>query len=196
VFCDLRTLSTLAREERIAGLAEVVKAAWIESDEAVRALERDAEALAGGQLDATERAVRASVRLKSEIVADDEHEAGRRRLLNLGHTFGHAIEAARGFVGVRHGEAVSLGMMVAFEVSAALGVEGAREHGERMRSLLRRLGLPTDWRACVDARVRAFLAGDKKRVGARLRFVVPGAPGRVEVVPLGLEEVRRMTMSA
>src|SRR5690606_13141961 len=99
VLCDVDTLSTLPDAELRAGLAEVVKSAWIDGEASVRALEQDAERLLARDGEALERAVRMSVALKADVVASDEHESGRRMVLNLGHTLGHAIEAARGYAG-------------------------------------------------------------------------------------------------
>lgn len=196
VSCDVRTLSTLPDAELRSGLAEVVKAAWIDSERAVRALERDAEDLVGRHPAALERAVLMGAQLKADVVGDDERESGPRMVLNLGHTLGHAIEAARGFTGIRHGEAVALGMMVAFAVARALGVSGAREHGERMRELLARLGLPTEPSAWLDEATLAWVGADKKRSGTQVHFIVPGAPGQVEAVPLAIEELRRICRAA
>ncbi len=186
VLVDIDTLGTLPDEELRSGLAEVVKSAWLDSDEAVAALERDAEALCARDADALASAVHRSVTLKARVVAMDEHEGGRRRILNLGHTVGHAIEAARGYRGIRHGEAVSLGMIAAFRVAARLGDARAPRHEARLRALLERLGLPVDVGAWWDARSATFIGADKKRRGDEVRFVVPGAPGEVEVVSLPL----------
>lgn len=189
VVCDVETLSTLPREERVAGLAEVVKSAWLESEEAVAMLEADAEALREGDPEATARAVVMSVRLKARIVSEDERESGPRMLLNLGHTVGHAIEAAEEYRGVRHGEAVALGMLAACRV--ARGVLGERPPEERLRALLERLELPTDLDAHYDARASSLLVSDKKRRGGSIRFVVPGEPGRTRLESLPVDEIRR-----
>lgn len=181
---DVETLSTLPDAELRSGLAEVVKAAWLDSEASVAALEADAEALLARDEAALRRAIRRAVVLKARIVARDEREGGPRRALNLGHTVGHALEAADGFVGLRHGEAVALGMIAAFRVAASLGDARARGHEARVVALLARLGLPTDLDARASARVRGFLGADKKREGARVHFVVPGAPGEVRVEPL------------
>ena len=186
VLIDIDTLSTLPDEELRSGFAEVVKSAWLDSEEAVAALERDAEALCGRDADALLAAVQRSVTLKARVVALDETEGGHRRLLNLGHTVGHAIEAARGYRGIRHGEAVSLGLIAAFRVAAQLGDARASRHEARARALLERLGLPVDVDAWWDAGAAAFIGADKKRRGDQVRFVVPGAPGEARVVALPL----------
>jgi 3-dehydroquinate synthase len=189
VLCDVETLATLPEAERTAGLAEVVKSAWLEGEDAVAMLEADAELLAAGDRAATVRAVRMSVALKARIVAADETEAGDRMLLNLGHTLGHAIEAASGYRG-RHGEAVALGIVAAMRVAASLGRIGADE-AARAEDLLRRLGLPTDLTPHLDDRTFAYVGSDKKRRGGRIHFVLPGRPGACSIEPLELEALRR-----
>lgn len=194
VLCDVDALTTLPRAERVAGLAEVVKSAWIDGEHAVAALERDAAALLAGDPAATARAVRASVTLKARIVADDERESGPRALLNLGHTLGHAMEAASGYA-MRHGEAVARGMVAAMRVARALGA--ARDADEaRLVALLSALSLPTDPEAHLDAAALAFVGSDKKRQGDRVRFVLPAAPGDVTLRALAIEEVRRAASRA
>jgi shikimate kinase/3-dehydroquinate synthase len=188
VLCDVDVLSSLPEAERRAGLAEVVKSAWIEGEHAVAMLERDAAPLLAGDTDATVRAIRMSAGLKARIVTADERESGARALLNLGHTLGHAIEAAQGYAGIRHGEAVALGMVAALRLAEHLGHAGAADVARAIR-LLERLGLPTDVSPYLQERVLAFIGSDKKRRGAAIAFVLPGAPGRVEVRRLPLSEL-------
>jgi len=188
VLCDVETLRTLPTRERIAGLAEVVKSAWIAGTADVAALEADADALRAGEAAATRGAIERSVRLKAEVVEADEREAGRRMVLNLGHTLGHALEAAGEYRALVHGEAVALGMIAAARVGRA---RGAGDHEARLVGLLERLGLPTDLDPRLDDEVFGFLGADKKRVGDAVRFVVPGGPGEVEITPMTVEEIRR-----
>jgi len=193
VFCDIDTLSTLAPADRIAGLAEVVKSAWLAGESEVAALERDAEALRAGEPEATERAIRMAVRLKAQIVARDEREGGARRLLNLGHTVGHAYEAAAGYGEMRHGDAVARGMIAAFHVTRALGGgDSADEARARATALLSALGLPVDVAGRGSEEVLALLGADKKRHGDEVRFIAPGAPGEVEVIPVELSRLRAL----
>lgn len=189
VLCDVETLSTLPSEERIAGLAEVVKSAWLDSEASVAMLEDSAEALVAGDEDATIEAVRMSVLLKSRIVHEDERESGRRMLLNLGHTVGHGLEAANDYRGIRHGEGVALGMIAAMRVAQRLG-RGRAEETERLTRLLGRLGLPTDLDERLNSRAIEFIGADKKRRGDRIHFIIPRVPGRTEVELLPLDEVR------
>jgi 3-dehydroquinate synthase len=191
VLCDVETLSTLPMAERRAGLAEVVKSAWLDGDASVRMLEERAGDLLACDLDATTEAVRMSVQLKARIVTEDEKETGVRALLNLGHTVGHAIEAATGFAALRHGEAVALGLVAAFRLAKALGVAKAEE-AERMLRLLQKLDLPTNLDAYLDDRTLDFVGADKKRKGGKVRFVVPGAPGATALQALAVDEIRKL----
>jgi len=192
VVSDVSTLDTLPDRELRAGLAEVIKHgaaldatffAWMEAH-IEDVLQRERAALI--------HAVRRSCELKAAIVAEDERETGRRALLNLGHTFGHAIEAATGFGPWLHGEAVAAGMVLAAELSARAGLLG-RDDAARIRDLIARAGLPTRAPTLAPARWRELMAVDKKSAGGRLRFVLLEAMGRAElhadVEPRLLDEV-------
>ena len=189
VLCDVETLSTLPSDERIAGLAEVVKSAWLDSETSVAMLEEDANALMAGDAEATIRAVRMSIQLKSRIVHEDERESGRRMLLNLGHTVGHGLEAANDYRGIRHGEGVALGMIAAMRVATRLGRSRVEETA-RLTRLLDRLGLPTNLDERLNSRALGFIGSDKKRRGDKIHFVIPRLPGQTEIELLGLDQVR------
>jgi shikimate kinase / 3-dehydroquinate synthase len=188
VLCDVETLATLPDAERRAGLGEVVKAAFIDGEAAVQRLERDAAALRAGDAEATVRAIRMAAALKARVVTEDEREAGLRAVLNLGHTLGHAIEAAQGYTGLRHGEAVALGMVAAFGLSARLGI-GTAEQQARLVRLLDALGLPTNVGAYMRPEVLSFIASDKKRMADSVTFVLPAEPGRIVLRPLAIAEL-------
>jgi len=201
VLCDPELLRTLPAEERVAGLAEVAKAAWLAGEADVAFLEAQADALRRGNDPAVDaEAIRRAVRLKIRLVVEDERETtGRRALLNLGHTFGHAFEAAGGLGSLRHGEAVALGLVAAFRVAVALG-EADREDAARMATLLRKLGLGGVVDG-LDARLRdpalpALLALDKKRRSTReVRFIVPRAPGATRLADLPLARLPALARS-
>lgn len=196
VLSDVEVLGTLPDAELRAGFAEVVKTAWIAGESEVAELERDAAQLLAREPGAIERAIRMAARVKALVVTEDEREAGLRAVLNLGHTLAHAIEAASGYGGLRHGEAVALGCVAAFRVSAGLGAANARADGRRMSALLERLGLPVELEGHLTDHVMSFLGSDKKRKGKSLHYVVPGKPGDVRVVPLPVDEVVRLLRSA
>jgi 3-dehydroquinate synthase len=185
VLCDATLLATLPARELRAAMAEVVKTAWIEGEADVAALEADAALLLarGPEADAARsRAIARAVRTKARIVARDETEHGPRRWLNLGHTLGHAAEAASGYALV-HGEAVAVGLVAEARVSVDLGV-AQPTHAARLEALLSRLGLPTTWPALAREDVERFLAVDKKRVGDGVHLVTLAEPGRVGILPV------------
>lgn len=191
VLSDTEVLSTLPVQERRAGLAEVVKSAWLDGEAAVAALEADVAGLVSGEGAETLRAIRMAARLKARVVSADERESGQRALLNLGHTLGHAIESSLGYEGMRHGEAVSLGMVAAFRVAMRLGRADAQQ-GERAQRLLGRLGLPVDVDRHLTPHVLSFLGSDKKRTRDTIGYVVPGVPGQVEQVSLPVEQLKSL----
>lgn len=188
VVCDAAHLSTEGQRGYTSALAEVVKTALIGDAELLSLLEERAEAVLRRDLDVVSELVRRSVRVKARVVSADEREDGIRAWLNLGHTVGHALEAHAGYGALPHGEAVGLGLVAALRVGERLGLTEVALT-ERTIAALERLGLPSALpRSVIDA--AALIGHDKKRAGARLRFVVARAPGHVELVELGLEELR------
>jgi 3-dehydroquinate synthase len=172
------TLTTLDERERRSGLAEIVKSAWIAGDGEVSAIEADARAMAAGDAEALSRGVELAARVKAEIVTADELEGGRRRVLNLGHTFGHAIEASTGYGTWTHGEAVSMGMVLAAQFSRELGLAtGAFE--SRMTAMLEACGLPTRAPVMSSSAWLDPITRDKKRFGDGVRFVLGRGPGEI-----------------
>ncbi len=171
VIADTDTLTTLPDRELSAGLAEVVKYGLIRDAAFFDWLEAHAEALLRRDPAALTHAVAESCRNKAEVVAADERETGSRALLNLGHTFGHAIETHTGYSGWLHGEAVAAGIAMAARMSTALGWLDARDRA-RTEALLERLGLPTAPPPIPLARYRALMRVDKKVQGGRLRLVL------------------------
>ena len=169
VIADTGTLATLPTEELAAGFVEVVKTALIAGGP------RGSGCAQLGELDPAElgEVIFASARTKLEIVAADERDRGRRAELNLGHTVGHAIEAASGYQRYRHGEAVGLGLL------AALRLSGADELREEVRGLLDRHGLPTRLDPTIDVgSILAAVELDKKRTADGIGFVLLEEPGR------------------
>ena len=132
------------------------------------------------------------VELKRNVVAEDEFDTSARMKLNLGHTIGHAVEAATGFVRYTHGEGVAIGMYGAARLSCLLGRCGP-EAAETVAALLGRFGLPTSARGCRVDDLTAYLARDKKSVGGAVNWVLPDAIGRVAIsVDVPEEAVRRV----
>lgn len=177
VIADVTALDTLPDRELRAGLAEVIKHGLALDAGFVEWLERHLEALLARERDVMIHAVRRCCELKSQVVAADEREAGVRALLNFGHTFGHAIEAGTGYGSWLHGEAVAAGMVMAAELSLRLGLLGAADV-DRIRTLLRRAGLPTAGHGLEPRRLLELMAYDKKAAQGKVRFVVLEAIGR------------------
>jgi 3-dehydroquinate synthase len=166
----------------VAGLAEVIKYGLIADADFLAWLERELPALLAGDHEALQHAIYRSCEIKAQIVAADERESGQRALLNLGHTFGHAIEAATGYGAWLHGEAVGLGLLMAAELSARLGRLPA-DQVPRIRALLERAGLPTRLPADIATdSLLGFMAGDKKVLDGQSRLVALDAVGRAVIV--------------
>ena len=171
VISDTRTLGTLPVRELRAGLAEVIKYGLVADEAFLAWLESNLGQLLALEPSAVEYAVRRCCEIKAAIVAEDEREHGARALLNLGHTFGHAIEAAAGYGEWLHGEAVGVGMLLAADLSQRLGWIGS-EDVERVRELLRRAGLPVTAPRIGAGRALELMAMDKKVLAGRIRLVL------------------------
>lgn len=177
VIADTATLDSLPERELKAGLAEVIKYGLIRDAEFLAWLEANVERLLARDPEALAYAIVRSCRNKAEIVAEDERESGVRALLNLGHTFGHAIEAGMGYGAWLHGEAVAAGMVLAADLSARLGLLAEADVG-RIANLLRRAGLPVNAPALGIGRYLELMAVDKKVEAGSIRLVVLEAIGR------------------
>ena len=186
VLADLDVLATLPRREMQAGYAEVIKYGLLGDFAFFEWLEANGPGVLSRQTEALTRAVARSVEMKAEIVAQDEREAGRRALLNLGHTFGHALEAETGYgEALLHGEAVAAGMAMAFRFSARQGL-CPRQDAERAQAAIAAVGLPVRMQEVAgypfdaDALVR-HMGQDKKAEGGRLTFILARALGEAFV---------------
>lgn len=177
VISDVSTLDTLSDRELRAGLAEVIKHALALDPEFAVWLEASMAQLVSRERAALVHAVKRCCELKAEVVAADERETGVRALLNLGHTFGHAIEAGAGYGAWLHGEAIAAGMVMAAELSLRLGLLDKDGVG-RVRSLVSRAGLPVAGPALAPETLIELMAVDKKASQGKLRFVVLEDIGR------------------
>jgi 3-dehydroquinate synthase len=184
VLIDLSLLETLPARERLCGLAEIIKHALIASADLFAFLEREEAPLLSLDRRVVARALEESVRIKSGFVLADTLESGERRKLNFGHTLGHALEKA---VGLRHGEAVSIGMVAAARISSARGMLSAGS-AERISGLLERTGLPVGLPIAPE-KLFESLRGDKKRQGDVLHLVLLSAIGRAEIVRMTYDEL-------
>jgi 3-dehydroquinate synthase len=177
VIIDVRLLLTLPERERRSALAEVVKMAALGDERLFELLEADGQAIARGDQAAYERgafaeAVERAAWAKVETVLADERESGRRISLNLGHTIGHAVEAAGEYEDLRHGEAVAVGLRGAVRIGVAMGVTPS-ERAARIERLLDTLSLGRELLPYSLDAVLAPLARDKKHAEGRLRWVLP-----------------------
>jgi 3-dehydroquinate synthase len=171
VVSDTATLATLPARELRAGLAEVIKYGLI-CDAALFAwLEAHLDELLAGEAAALAHAIRRSCEIKAAIVARDEREQGERALLNLGHTFGHALESATLYKEWLHGEAVGAGLVMAAAMSSACGLL-ADADAARVRRLIERAGLPTRSASVSAPQASEHMRIDKKVLGGKLRLVL------------------------
>ena len=187
VIIDTEVLETLPAAEFRSGMAEVVKHGLIAQSDLFEQLENE------GPANLTQL-VADAVQVKVKIVEEDPYEEGRRALLNLGHTFGHAIEQASEYA-IRHGEAVAIGMVAAMRMAVNLG-RCDTALAERTEKLLERLGLPTFASDLNLEQVLAIMGTDKKRAGKKLRFIIAQGLGDVVIIDdPGSEYVRRALAS-
>ncbi len=201
VVLDLATLRTLPQDELSCGWAEIIKAAFISGRMSFEDLERD---ILGSWISPRKAApaLMEAIHLKRAIVQEDPFEHGRRAWLNLGHTFGHAIEWWSGFT-IKHGQAVALGMVCAFNLAVALGLS-TDQWLDKLFSLLKAARLPlrlADLPAAAglefdSAKVCEIMQSDKKKKGGKLRFVLLRAPGDLVITPdVDISQIRHALTS-
>jgi len=171
VLTDTDVLDTLPDRELRAGLAEVIKYGLIRDLPFLEWLETHIERLLGREPQLLEYAIRRSCENKAEVVVADEHENGERALLNIGHTFGHAIETGMGYGEWLHGEAVAVGTMMAAELSRQLGWISANDV-ERVEAIFTRVGLPVVGPRMAADRYLELMQHDKKVQGGKMRLVL------------------------
>ncbi len=184
VLADVAMLGTLPAREWNCGLGEVVKAGMIASPHLLRQLEKLPPAQVRDAAAGSLAIARAAAGVKHKIVAADPREGGVRKLLNLGHTFGHALETTAGPRLLAHGEAVALGLRCALAYAVECDL-CSHPYLERIDALLLRCGLPLEYPGSLPERARlaTLLSRDKKKRGARVDLILPRAAGRCEVVP-------------
>jgi len=196
VLIDFATLNTLPEEELYAGVAEVIKYGLIRDLPFFEWLEQNMEKLLARDAGALQYAIARSCQNKADVVAADERESGERALLNLGHTFGHAIENGMGYGVVLHGQAVAVGTMMAADLSQRLGWIST-EDVTRIRRLLERANLPDTGPPSLKPELYLQLMGlDKKVVGGKIRFVLLKSIGHAVVYGDVPEELLLQTLNA
>jgi 3-dehydroquinate synthase len=194
VVADTRTLATLPPRELRAGLAEVIKYGLICDAAFFAWLEAHMDALLAAEPGALAHVIRRSCEIKAEIVGRDEREQGDRALLNLGHTFGHAVESATGYTQWLHGEAVGAGLVMAASMSRESGFLSAEEL-ERVTRLVARAGLPTHVPNVKPDTALEHMRIDKKVQAGRIRLVLPRGIGTAFVTAEYAEPALRRTLA-
>ncbi|MGC2197881.1 MAG: 3-dehydroquinate synthase [Terriglobales bacterium] len=180
VLIDPQVLSSLPEREYRAGLYEALKCGVIGNPELFREFENKRQAILERDPATVERLIGASVRLKAQVVSIDEKENGLRRVLNFGHTIGHALEAETGYRRLLHGEAVAWGMVAAARIAASVGKLDANE-ARRISDATRELG-PLPKLEVRGRNIARRLQSDKKTRNGRVHFILPTEIGKVEVV--------------
>ena len=188
VCIDVATLESLPARQRSAGMAEVIKAGALWDRALFAQLEQNIEKALELEPVALVPVIERACEIKAEVVSLDERESGARKLLNLGHTLGHAVEALTGYRKVLHGEAVAMGMVYAAQRSEELDLAppGTRR---RLEELVRRADLPIDLPPFPRRAYLSALRVDKKRKGAKIDYVVLERIGRAKTVPLTPAEI-------
>jgi 3-dehydroquinate synthase len=195
VLIDPTVLDTLPDREFRAGLYEILKAGVIRSEPLFRFLMDHRDEILARRPEAVDRIIADSVRIKAEVVTADEREGGLRRILNFGHTFGHALEAETGYTRFLHGEAVAFGMRAAVYLAERTGYLSAEDSIDILEAI--RLYGPIPPLDGVPAeRLLARLRSDKKTIRGNVHFVLPERIGEVKVVSGIDEEVARMAIQA
>jgi 3-dehydroquinate synthase len=200
VLADTDTLATLPRRELRAGYGEIVKYGLIRDAGFFEWLEAEGEAVCDLEPAAATRAILTSCRMKAAIVAADEREEGDRALLNFGHTFGHALEAETGFSdALLHGEAVALGMVLAFDFAVRLGIATGQD-AHRVRRHLAAAGLPTELSAIglsgsAAGRLVGHMGKDKKMKDGRITLILPRRIGDAFVMRDASSEALRVFLA-
>ena len=180
VLIDIDTLKSLPPKIFLEGLAEVIKYGVIADAGFFEWLEDNADAVLARESSALDFIVRRSCEIKAQIVASDEREQGQRTILNYGHTFGHALETETGYGELLHGEAVSVGMIMAADLALREGICD-RHAAQRIKNLVEAFRLPFEPPKFDKQAVLASMAMDKKVVHGELRFVLPQTIGSVVV---------------
>jgi len=196
VIIDSDTLSSLDSRQFSAGMAEVIKYALLGDTEFLQWLEKNMSSIMARDERAITTIIERSCRAKAEIVAEDEKEQGVRALLNLGHTFGHAIENAKGYGVWLHGEAVGLGMLMAADLSRRMGMISTADV-ERVRKILLAASIPVEGVEGVDAnQLRALMSVDKKVMAGKLRLVLYRNLGQAEIFDTAPEPLIMETLQS
>ena len=190
VLMDTDTLRTLPKREWVAGLAEVLKYGVIYDREFFQYLEEHLDEILQLETIPVQYVIKRCCEIKSDIVGKDERESGLRRILNYGHTIGHALESLGGYRRLIHGEAVGIGMVQEAELAHFLGFCSPLVV-KRQREIVKRAGLSDRLPGVQFSELWMAMQHDKKVMNGKIHCVVPRAIGRVEVIPLERNDVKR-----
>ncbi|WP_342346651.1 3-dehydroquinate synthase [uncultured Nitrospira sp.] len=190
VVVDPQALQSLPRREWVAGLAEVIKYGMIADQKFFEYLEQHVDGLREQAEDVIPAVIRRCCEIKAEVVGGDERESGRRRILNYGHTVGHALETWGRYKTWIHGEAVGIGMVQEAAMAQFLGM-CTKELVERQRDLIQDVGLPIAMPSMTFMDLWGAMQHDKKVVKGQINCVVPTRIGEVQVVPLVRHRIRQ-----
>ena len=179
VLCDPLVLTSLGARAFRSGLYEVVKHAILAGDPLFSELEESLDSLRPANLKALGPALKRAVKVKVDVVSRDEREARLRQVLNLGHTFGHALEEVTGYRRFLHGEAVGWGLLAAIRLAQRLRVLRGTEEAQRMIELVDRVGPLPPVRDLDSQKIFDLLSRDKKAIGGRIHWVLPERIGKV-----------------
>ena len=181
VWTDLMLLRTLPKNEIVCGLGEIIKYGIIKDSELFELVAENLEKILALDLELLQEIVMTCCRIKAEIVAEDEKEAGLRMILNFGHTIGHALEAEMGYKKISHGEAVLLGMLAESRMALSLKMLN-KEDFLRIEGLIANFNLSDKLKDIDLERLIQFIGSDKKAASGKIRFVLPRKIGEVEIV--------------
>lgn len=180
VYIDIEVLKTLPRDEFLGGMAEVIKYGVIRDRSFFDYLESEREAILSLDHNVLEYVVQTCCQIKAQVVAEDEREADLRRILNFGHTIGHAVEAVSDF-SIIHGNAVAIGMTAATRIAQELNIF-SEEEGKRVISMLKEYELPIEIPKDFNReRIKEFLKTDKKNVAGKIAYILPTSIGEVKI---------------
>jgi 3-dehydroquinate synthase len=184
VICDPLMLKTLPDDEYLSGLAELIKHGLISDSELFNTIEQNIESILKRDPSLLIKLITKSVEIKASVVGEDEKETGRRKILNFGHTFGHAIEAQSG---LKHGFAVASGMVIAADISVKLGMLQPEDRS-RIFNLLNSFGLLKDYNISVE-KMKEFIIHDKKKKGNEVDFILIEKTGKSSIKKIDINQL-------
>lgn len=190
VIIDTAFLKTLPERELRAGFAEVIKTALIRDAKLFRKLQSKAKALQALKSKELANVISACLKIKAQVVSEDERESGVRAILNYGHTLGHAIETLTHYKKFKHGEAIAMGLVFAAHVADRLEWSQTSTHQDVI-NILESYGLPTAWPRFSKAQYARAIRSDKKATSENIKFILPKKLGKVGIVPLNIKDITR-----